>query len=84
MLARGHEQFDVRDLGDSLVVFDLETRQTFALQPPASTVFTSLAAEARGGVSVKQGDFLAATPDEQVKDALAELQDSGLITVHDS
>lgn len=83
VLARGHERYDVRDLGDSLVIFDLETRQTFALQPPASTVFASLIAEARAGAGVDQGDLLAATPNDQVKNALAELQDSGLITVHD-
>lgn len=66
-----------------MVVYDVTTRRTIALQPPASTLLKALlqgrddAAAAIGPEDLESGSCA------DVEAAIVDLENAGLITVHD-
>lgn len=74
---------DVRDLGDSVVVYDADTRRTIALQSPASTLFTALLQNHDATVGVLRPEGLASGTSDDIEAAIVDLETAGLIAVHD-
>lgn len=78
------EQIEARDLKDSLVAYDHRTKNTVALQPPASVVLKTLIEQHTSG-EVAAADALSETTSEADLDvALSELEAANLITLHDA
>ncbi|WP_200341277.1 hypothetical protein [Rhodovibrio sodomensis] len=66
-----------------MVVYDLDTRRTIALEPPASTLLTALLQGQDATLAAMRPDGLESGSSADVEAAIVDLENAGLITVHD-
>lgn len=83
-LACSPDVLDLCDLRDSLVVYHLGTRQTVALQPPASDILLKLLTRSRTQATPAPVELRGDNADDRLDVALAELAAVGLVTPHDA